>query len=126
SALWELFLETAQGELSQARQLAAGAEGSLDPEYTRSMSEFEQQVADDKSDYELAQRLENIRLDIAITKEGQFQVRKASDGYAKIFAAFEVPSDDPVKAVARIAHSPIKHQLVASLDNWARIASHLN
>ncbi len=121
-ARWELLIKTAQGELAQARRLVVRAEGSLDVELTQAMDKLEQQFTSDQADYNLARRLEKIRLDTATSVVDGFDFRMAADEYPKAFAGFDVLSDDPAVAAARISASPIKDQLVAALDDWASIA----
>src|SRR5262249_39482235 len=121
-ARWELFIKTAQGELAQARRLAVSAEGSLDAEWAQAMDRVDQQLTSDQADYDLALRLEKIRMDTATWVKDKFDYRKAGDEYPKAFAGLAVLSDDPATAAARIASSPIRDQLVAALDDWATIA----
>ena len=89
------------------------------------MDRLEQQLTSDQADYELALRLEKIRMDRATWVEGGFDDRKAADEYPKAFAGFAVLNDDPVAVAARLGSSPIKDQLVAALDDWAGVASRL-
>jgi tetratricopeptide (TPR) repeat protein len=121
-ARWELLIKTAQGELAQAGHLAARDEGSLDAEWTGAMDQLAQQLRSDHTDYNLALRLEKIRLDSATVVNRPFDNRKAADEYLKAFAGLAVLSDDPATVAARIASSPIKDQLVAALDDWALVA----
>jgi eukaryotic-like serine/threonine-protein kinase len=120
-ARWELFLKTAQGELAQARQLAVRAETRLDTESTQAMDKLEQQLTSDQADYDLAQRLEKIRLDAARLDSG-YDCRRDADEYTKTFAGFALLTDDPAAVAARLGSSPIKDQLVAALDDWAYLA----
>jgi tetratricopeptide (TPR) repeat protein len=124
-ARWELLIKTARGELAQAQRLAARAEGSLDAEGTQAMDELAKQLTTYEGDYELALRLEKIRLDRATWVQGRFNNRKAADDYPKALAGFAVLSHDPAAVAARVASSPIKDQLVAALDDWALVASSL-
>ena len=119
AARWELLIKTAQGELAQARQLATRAEGNVDAESTRAMDMFEKQLTNDQADYDLAVRLESIRLDTATWMDGQFDYRTWAEEYAKAFAGFAVLKDDPAAVAARLRSSPIKDLLVAALDQWA-------
>src|SRR5262249_6797703 len=112
----------AQGELAQARQLAGRAEGRLDAELTQAMDKLEKQLTSDQADYDLAVRLEKIRLDRATLVENRFDNRKRADAYSRPLAGFGVLSDDPAAVAARLASSPIKDQLVAALDHWALVA----
>jgi eukaryotic-like serine/threonine-protein kinase len=121
-ARWELLIKTAQGELAQAQQSAVRTEGRLDAESTQEMNRLEQQIASDQADYDLALRLEKIRLDRATVVNGKFDIRKAADEYSKAFDDLAVLKDDPGAVAARLAPSPIKDQLVAALDDWAWVA----
>jgi len=86
------------------------------------MDKLEQQLTSDQADYDLARRLEKIRLDAASWVDGAFDYRTAAHEYSKAFAGFAVLTDDPAVVAARLASSPIKDQLVAALDHWAVIA----
>jgi serine/threonine protein kinase len=122
-ARWELFLKTAQGELAQARRLAARAEGGLDAELTQGMDELKQQLTSDQADYDLARRLEKARMDRAMTSvEGRFDYRKSAETYRQALAGFGVLNDDPAAVATRLGSSRIKEQLVAALDDWAVVA----
>jgi tetratricopeptide (TPR) repeat protein/serine/threonine protein kinase len=121
-ARWELFLRTAQMELTQARRLLAGVEGKLDPEGTRALARLEQALIGDEADYRLARRLEKIRLDRATWVKDSFDFRTAAEEYPKAFAGFEILTRSPETAAAALAASPIKEQLVAALDDWAWVA----
>src|SRR5262249_21297387 len=85
-AHWELFLRTAQAELTPARRLMAGAEGKLDAEVTQALARLEQRLAGDEADHRLALRLEKIRLDRATWIKGAFDYRTAAEEYPKAFA----------------------------------------
>ncbi|MHB0960015.1 MAG: tetratricopeptide repeat protein [Pirellulaceae bacterium] len=120
-ARWELLLKTARGELGQARRLTAHADGVLDPEWVHVMDRLERHFMSDQADFDLAHRLEKICLDKATWVEGRFDFRKSSDEYRMAFAGLAVLTGDPAAVAARISSSPIKDQLVASLDDWARV-----
>jgi eukaryotic-like serine/threonine-protein kinase len=121
-ARWELSIKTAQAELAQARRLQARAEGDLDAEVTEALARLEQQVAADEADYRLARHLEKIRQDRATLVKDYFDDRTALQEYRKAFAGFGVLARNPEAAAARLAASPIKEQLVATVDDWALLA----
>jgi serine/threonine protein kinase/tetratricopeptide (TPR) repeat protein len=125
-ARWELFLKTAQAELTQARRLMAGAEGKLDAEVAQAVDRLEQRLAGDEADYHLALRLEKIRLDTATWVKDRFDFRTAAQEYPKAFAGFEVLTRNPETAAARLEASPIKEQLAAALGDWAYVAHKSN
>src|SRR5262249_6939708 len=122
-ARWELYLRTAQAELTQARRLTARTEGDLDTELTQTLDRLEQQLARDEADYRLARRLEKIRLDRATWVAHDFDYRTAAEEYPKVFASFGVLTEKPEAGAARLAASPIKEQLVAAVDDWAWVAA---
>jgi serine/threonine protein kinase/tetratricopeptide (TPR) repeat protein len=125
-ARWELSLATARGELAQARQLASRAAGRLDAGYARDMDRLERQLASDRADYDLARRLETIRLDTATFSGTGGNNTKANvqalEVYPEALAGLDLLGDDPASGAARIASSPIRDQLVAALDHWATLA----
>jgi tetratricopeptide (TPR) repeat protein len=126
-ARWELFIKSAQNELWQARQIAQSTDGTLDDTWIEAMDRFKAQLNGNQADYELALRLEKIRRDTA--------QRKSYDAYPlnpRVFAeydnAFEnfSANEEVATFVDRMRTSPIKEQLVAALDDWARVAFTLN
>jgi eukaryotic-like serine/threonine-protein kinase len=121
-ARWELSIKIARAELAQARGLAVRTEGSLDAEWAQAMDKLKQQITSDQAEYDLALRLEKIRMDRVILDGGALDQRKTVDEYRKAFAGMAVLKDDPVAVAARLASSPIKDQLVAALDDWAWVA----
>jgi serine/threonine protein kinase/tetratricopeptide (TPR) repeat protein len=121
-ARWQLFLRTAQAELTHARRLMAGAEGELGAEVVEALARLEQQFAGDEADYRLAVRLEKIRSDRANRVRVEFDYRTAAEEYPRAFAGLWVPNQNPEAAAALLAASPIKEQLVAALDDWAWVA----
>jgi tetratricopeptide (TPR) repeat protein len=145
-ARWELFIKTGQGELAQARQLAGRAEGSLDANLTQAMDRLDQQLTSDQADYDLALRLEKIRLIASTTLDGKslnsakaageyprrsrfgkdvgrtvFNTAQAVREYQQAFAeaGLAVEPGRQQETAARVGKSAIKHQLLAGLDDWA-------
>ena len=55
--------------------------------------------------------------------DGELDYRRAADEYAKTLAGFALLNDDPAAVAARLGSSPIKEQLVATLDDWASVAA---
>lgn len=124
-ARWELSLKTAWAEVTQARGMAARAEYGLDPALIQAVDRFKEQLESDEADFALALRLEKIRLDKLQGPKRNVGYDKAATEYARIFADFGVPTDDPGTAAARLRASPIKEQLVAGLDDWIWAANPL-
>src|SRR5262249_8211332 len=84
-ARWELFLRTAQAELTQAERLKAGAGGELAAEVVEALARLGQQFAGDEADYRLAVRLEKIRSDRANSVKVGFDYRAAAEEYPRAF-----------------------------------------
>jgi serine/threonine protein kinase/tetratricopeptide (TPR) repeat protein len=123
-ARWELFLRTAQAELTQAQRLLAGAGRELGADVVEALDRLEQQFAGDEADYRLALRLEKIRLDRANRVKVAFDYRVAAEEYPRAFAHLGVLNQNPEAAAALLAASPIKDQLVAALDDWAWVVTY--
>jgi serine/threonine protein kinase/tetratricopeptide (TPR) repeat protein len=121
-ARWELLIKTAQGELAQARRLADRAEGDLDAELSQGMDSLGHQLTGDEADYNLARRLEKIRLDTMTRAIVLRNYRNVIAEYQEAFAPFGVLGDDPAAVAVRLAASPIREQLVAGLDEWSLAA----
>jgi tetratricopeptide (TPR) repeat protein len=124
-ARWHALIKTAQSELARAQVLAAGAEGPLDAALTGRMQRLARALAGDEADYRLALRLEQIRLDRAVIVEGKtFDFAQAEREYPLAFAAagLAVEPGRENDLAGRISVSPIREQLLASLDDWAWVA----
>src|SRR5262249_13915401 len=66
-------------------------------------------------------QLEQIRLQKANLKDGQFDVAGADQAYAAAFRdhGIDVGKLDPAQAAERIRKQAIRAELVAALDDWA-------
>src|SRR5262249_25961665 len=125
---WELFLKTADAELTQAQRLMAGAEGSLDADVSQRLVRQRQHLTRDEADYRLAVRLEKIRLDTAVVGEVKALDHSAAEReYSREFMAAGLAGESGLndEAAERINQSAIREQLLASLDHWAWLAEKL-
>src|SRR5262249_22090809 len=81
-ARWDLYLRTAQAELTQAQRLIAAAEGQLDAEVIAALTRLEQRLVGDQADYALAVRLETIRLERTSWINVGFDFRTSAKEYS--------------------------------------------
>jgi tetratricopeptide (TPR) repeat protein len=127
-ARWELQLQTARADWQRAKALAASAESGLDPGLSDRLQKLEQQLARDQADYQLALRLEKIRLDRAAGVGGKFDNAKAVREYQQAFqeAGLSLEPGRQNDTAQQIGQSAIKEQLLAALDNWALVVHKLN
>jgi len=70
---WELQIKTARAAWQRAKDRADNAEGNLDPELADLLGKLDGDLARDQRDYDLAWRLEQIRLDTATIFEGMLR-----------------------------------------------------
>jgi serine/threonine-protein kinase len=85
--------------------------------------ELAERVSAVRTDLEIGKRLEDIRLRHADRmKNSEFDFAGADAAFAKAFREYgiDVAILDADAAAERIAASPLKEQLVAALDDWAR------
>jgi tetratricopeptide (TPR) repeat protein/cbb3-type cytochrome oxidase subunit 3 len=78
------------------------------------------QVSRRNKDLEMARRLEEARLQMAIEKDGHFDTKALNTAYAEAFRWYEMDVDvlDPGEAGEVVRSSSIPNQLVAALDDW--------
>jgi Flp pilus assembly protein TadD len=81
--------------------------------------ELQQRVRRWRADLKMAGRLDAIRLEQAVIKDGRFDV-SGDPAYREAFRQLDLNVDElnPDEAAERIRGSPIKDRLVAALDDW--------
>jgi tetratricopeptide (TPR) repeat protein len=86
-------------------------------------SELRRQVHDLIVDLEMADRLQEARLKGTAVKDGHFDIEAIDRAYAASFADYGLDVDgvDAQAAAEQIRSRPIHRQLVAALDDWARV-----
>jgi tetratricopeptide (TPR) repeat protein len=84
-------------------------------------ADLRRQVEELSKDLEMAQRLQEARLQGTAVKDGHFDGEAACAAYAEAFRWYglEAGSLDPQEAGERIRARPIQRQLVVALDHWA-------
>jgi eukaryotic-like serine/threonine-protein kinase len=82
-----------------------------------------QKMEEARQDQELRARLERARLEAEALQDGQLNWLAPAAAYADIFRAYgmDVLALEPAEAAARIRRRAARAQLVAALDDWARI-----
>jgi serine/threonine protein kinase/Tfp pilus assembly protein PilF len=120
-ARWEVLHKTAYAALGQAKVLAAGTDGRLALPLSQRLEELDRELAADEADFQLALRLEEIRLEAATWTEGQFNSAGALREYPLAFveAGLAIEPGRKEHLAVQIARSAIKDQLLAALDDWA-------
>jgi serine/threonine-protein kinase len=124
-ARWEAEIKAARGDWQRAHALATNAEGSLDPELAARLQKLDCVLARDQADYQLARRLEKIRLDRAGGVGRTLDRAQAERQYLRAFqdAGLAIAPGRQKEVARLIQHSPIKEQLLASMDDWAESAN---
>ncbi len=120
-ARWEVQLKVARADWQRAAALAAGAEGALDPALADALAELDRTLTRDRADYELAVRLETIRLEGVTARGRAFDYARTERAYQRAFqeAGLAGAPGRPKELAGVIGQSPIREQLLASLDDWA-------
>jgi serine/threonine protein kinase/Tfp pilus assembly protein PilF len=122
---WQARIRIAESALDRAVALLDNAGEDRDPELAREVSGLRTRLRHDDADRLLVLRLEKIRLDRATWVDGRIDNARAAAEYRKVWSEAGVAVTNPDLAVAKISSSPIKEQLVAALDDWARTLSDL-
>jgi tetratricopeptide (TPR) repeat protein/tRNA A-37 threonylcarbamoyl transferase component Bud32 len=107
-------LPDAMAAVKRAKGLLASSGGS---------EELQQRVEQWRKHLDLVARLEEIRLERAALKGGDFDWAGADRAYQQAFRGYGLDLDalGPDEAVERIGDSAIKDNLVAALDDWAQV-----
>jgi Flp pilus assembly protein TadD/serine/threonine protein kinase len=102
--------------LPEARTAVQRAEALL----AGSGREEHRELSQVRADFEMAARLEKIRLERTVLQDDDFDFAGADTDYRKAFADYELDlaSLDTDVAAERIRTSAIKEQLLAALDDW--------
>jgi tetratricopeptide (TPR) repeat protein len=84
---------------------------------------LQQRLAQARADLGLVRRLDAARMKAASWVEGQFDHAGAARDYAAAFVQAQLgqPGDEVAAVAARLRASAVKEQVVAALDDWARL-----
>jgi tetratricopeptide (TPR) repeat protein len=123
AALWEanrLLQEERWPEALSATRRAAGVLAGVGAD-----ANLQRQVEELGKHLEMAQRLQEARLERTAVKDGHFDDEAACTAFAEAFRWYGLDPDslDPWEAGGRIWASPIHFQLLVALDHWAGAGS---
>jgi tetratricopeptide (TPR) repeat protein len=120
-ARWPSQIKAARADWQRARDAAEGTPGR---HWTAALQALDEELTRDQADYDLANRLEKIRLDTATLVQGKFDFAPAEVAYPETFqkARLAIAPGRQKEAARRIRRSAIKTQLIGALDHWAYVA----
>ena len=123
-ARWQALVNAARADWQRAKDVLAQAEDNLAPHWVSLLKTREEELARDQADYDLAQRLEKIRLDTVNAVDRKFDHARAAREYPAEFktGGITIEPGRQKEAAALIQQAPIKDQLLGALDHWAWIA----
>jgi serine/threonine-protein kinase len=121
---WQALVLAGQGALARGQALARSEPALLGADLRQRLQELERQLQAAGRDYQLARKLDNIRLEAWSLAAGKFERAKALAMYPGAFAeaGYDVEKGDVGQLTARIRQSRIRYALVAALDLWAVIS----
>jgi serine/threonine-protein kinase len=122
---WQQVLDRARAALTRAQKLADGEPDLLDPTLGGRLQTLNAQLAADRQAYQLADKLDAIRLEAYTWTEEKFHTKAAGPRYAAAFqeAGLGVDQGTTAELAAKIRQSPARYALVAALDFWADVAA---
>jgi tetratricopeptide (TPR) repeat protein len=119
---WRTTLHATQAVWRRAQALAASDQDLLTPAELAHLQQLGQQLQTGWQDFELAEKLDRIRLEASALVDGKFDMAGTATRYAQLFeeAGLKITTEEPAKFVARIRQSPIRFAWVAALDDWVK------
>ncbi len=122
---WQALVQAGQGALARGQALARSEPALLGEDLRQRLRELERQLQADGRDYQLARKLDDIRLEAWSLANGEWERAKALAKYPGAFAeaGYDVQKGDVGQLTAHIRQSRIRYALVAALDLWAVISS---
>jgi serine/threonine protein kinase/tetratricopeptide (TPR) repeat protein len=124
---WAAYIQTAKTSLGAAMDMLGNADPGVDPAVGERATRLRELLDRDEADRLLAEKFEKIRMDRSTWIDGKFDLAKARQQYETAFIeAFPGILTDPAEAVApRIAASPLREHLLASLADWGHVTVQL-
>jgi tetratricopeptide (TPR) repeat protein len=118
---WQALVQAGQTTLAKAQALARSEPALLGEDLTVRLQKLDQQLQADDRDYQLARKLDTIRLEAWTPVDGKLDRAKALARYPEAFAeaGYDLQKGAAAQLAARIGQSPIRYALVAALDLWA-------
>jgi serine/threonine-protein kinase len=126
---WGRQIKEARGAWQEAKNLVGSADHSVAATLLGRLAKLNQQLAADEGDYDLARKLDSVRLDAETVVDGKFNPSRARLSYEEVFGK-TLHLDlrqGPVRPVAaQVEASVLRYVLVAALDHWAEVTLELN
>jgi serine/threonine-protein kinase len=121
---WQQLIDTARASLQRARDRINDADSPIQDELLSEIAAQQSLLDKDDADFQLAGKLEKVREDRSILIEGHFNFAPSEREYAKAFdeAGLMLRPGCEQQDAKRIQQTPIKEQLLASVDDWAYVA----
>jgi serine/threonine protein kinase/tetratricopeptide (TPR) repeat protein len=124
---WLSRLQTARAFWQRAQALARSSPGLLPPESLARLEQLRKDVARAETDYDIAHRLDAVRLQAAALADGKpINVAQAAPKYESIFQE-QLNLDmrqGPLDALAQqVKQSSLRYVLAAALDFWADVTA---
>jgi tetratricopeptide (TPR) repeat protein len=122
---WPQLLHAAKVTLARAEALAHAAPELVTEESATKLVQVQNALAVDETDWDVARRLDEVRLQAASPLGGKPDVGRARREYPIIFRHVGVPLDgsDVAELGKQLGRSPIHMVLVPALDHWAEISN---
>jgi serine/threonine-protein kinase len=122
---WQALVQAGQGALARGQALTRSEPALLGADLRQRLQELERQLQAAGRDYQLARKLDNIRLEAWSLEEGKLERTKALAKYPGAFAeaGYDVEKGDVGQLATHIRQSRIRYAQVAALDLWAVISS---
>jgi tetratricopeptide (TPR) repeat protein len=117
---WERQVQAARQAWQQAQKLADSNAELLDPVVLERLQQLNTALGADKDDYDLARKLDDIRLEAATLVDGKPNPYTAGQKYATALAAAGYHMEHK-SVVDKIRKAPLRYALVAALDHWATL-----
>lgn len=119
--LWHSLVSKARDAWKQANFILGGSQGLLDDSWATRLAALDKQLQADEQNWDLARKLDDIRLEAATLVEGQWQPDIAAKRYPLFFQqmGLDVENGKAAEVAKQISGSPLRHALVAALDHWA-------
>jgi tetratricopeptide (TPR) repeat protein len=124
---WEGRVQIARAFWQRAQALAGSSPGLLPPEQLARLEQLGKEVAGAETDYDIARRLDGIRLDAAALVEGKaIHVSAAAPKYESVFRDklnLDMRQGQLDALGRQVQASALRYALAAALDFWAEVTT---
>jgi serine/threonine protein kinase/tetratricopeptide (TPR) repeat protein len=122
---WQRLVKEARAAWQLGQTLAGESKESLPAALLKRLHGLNDQLKADENDYELARKLDDIRMMASTIVEGTWDPTTAGPASAALFAAsgYDIRPGQEKAVVAKMKNSAIRYALVAALDHWAEVTT---